>query len=33
MFERKIMTNLFIFSCMDAYDFNLAVRSLASFLK
>jgi hypothetical protein len=32
-FEKKIMTSLYIFNCLDAMEFNLVVRSLASFLK
>jgi hypothetical protein len=32
-FIRAILTNLYIFNCMDAIEFNMTVRSLANFLK
>ena len=32
-FIRTILSNLYIFNCMDAIEFNMTVRSLASFLK
>lgn len=32
-FVKQVMSNLFIFQCFDAVEFNLTVRSLASFLK
>eukprot|EP00347_Sterkiella_histriomuscorum_P009559 403340741 len=32
-FVKQVMQNLYIFSCFDAVEFNLTVRSLASFLK
>lgn len=30
-FIRQVLQNLFVFTCMDAIEFNLVVRSLASF--
>jgi len=32
-FIRQVFSGVHIFSCMDAIEFNLAVRSLATFLK
>lgn len=32
-FIRAVLNNLYIFNCMDAIEFNLTVRSLASFFK
>ena len=32
-FIKQVLSNLFVFKCMDANEFNLAVRSLASFFK
>lgn len=32
-FIRTILSNLYIFHCMDAIEFNMTVRSLANFLK
>jgi len=32
-FIKQVFSSLHIFSCMDAVEFNLAVRSLSSFLK
>lgn len=32
-FIKQVFSSLHIFSCMDAIEFNLAVRSLSTFLK
>lgn len=32
-FIKQVLSNLFVYKCMDAIEFNLAVRSLASFFK
>jgi hypothetical protein len=32
-FIMKVMSNLFVFPCMDAVEFNLTVRSLSQFLR
>ena len=32
-FIKAVLKNLYIFNCMDATEFNLTIRSLASFLK
>jgi len=32
-FIRAVLSNFYIFNCMDASEFNLTIRSLASFFK
>ena len=32
-FVKRVMQRLFIFSCFDAVEFNLTVRSLQGFMK
>lgn len=32
-FIKNVLSNLFIYNCMDAVEFNLTIRSLADFLK
>ena len=32
-FIKQVLSNLFVFTCMDAIEFNLAVRSLATFFR
>lgn len=32
-FIKQVLSNFYVFTCMDAIEFNLAVRSLATFLR
>lgn len=32
-FIRTVLSNIYIFNCMDASEFNLTIRSLANFFK
>jgi hypothetical protein len=32
-FIRNVLSNFYIFNCMDAFEFNMTIRSLANFLK
>jgi hypothetical protein len=32
-FIKQVLSNLYVFNCMDVVEFNLTVRSLANFLK
>ena len=32
-FIRAVLSNIYIFNCMDAAEFNLTIRSLANFFK
>jgi len=32
-FIKQVLSNLFVFTCMDAIELNLAVRSLATFFR
>lgn len=33
VFIRTVLSNFYIFNCMDAIEFNMTIRSLANFLK
>ena len=32
-FIRTVLSNFYIFNCMDAVEFNMTIRSLANFLR